>query len=208
MGLVESVCTLDGISSPEVNHRMYQVIRAVLVLWVGVTICFGQAEHKEKPRPLLYTDKGHWVGLSGGLIGGKENIADRWTFTAMYDWRFDKVWSLSCEASVFKRVTNTSNAVQPFRRVENILALSVALKLRISLGRPSTDLFAQAGIGSGSIYPVYHYAGGIECGITERLAVCLRVRRYSPNIDIDKNFFSIGVNLNLTSDRLREGYLQ
>ncbi|MFN0158049.1 MAG: hypothetical protein ACKVRP_08275 [Bacteroidota bacterium] len=95
-----------------------------------------------------------------------------------------------------------------FVESESLLALSIAIKLRFGLGRPGTDFFAQTGIGSGSIYPVVHYAGGIEYGVTERVAVCVQVRRYAPNIDIDKNFYSIGVNLNLTSDRLRESYLQ
>ncbi|MEK9138689.1 MAG: hypothetical protein AAB393_16320, partial [Bacteroidota bacterium] len=142
----------------------------VLLLLVGTTVCFGQAEKEPTPRPLLYTDKGHWVGLRGGLIGGEENLADRWTFTAIYEWRFDKFWSLPFEASAFKRVSVTSDGIQHSRRVENILALSVALKLRFGLGPPNTDVFAQAGIGSGSIYPVVHYTGGIEYGVTERVA--------------------------------------
>ncbi len=155
----------------------------------------------------IYTDRGHWVGLGVGVIGGDGRFADRWTARAMYDWRFDTFWSLPVEASAFKRVSIRYDGAQLHSHSSTVLALSIALKLRVVLGRLNTDFFAQAGVGAGSMYPVIHYAYGVEYGIAERLALTLQVRRHTSNLEVNNNFYTLGVNLNLTSDRLREEYL-
>ncbi len=98
----------------------------------------------------------------------------------MYDWRFDKYWSLPLELSVFKRVSLRPDGTQTLRHGETIVALSAALKLRFLLDRRCRNFFAQADVGSGSMYPVLHVAAGIECGMNERLALHAQVRRNTP----------------------------
>jgi hypothetical protein len=183
----------------------FTLTAALLIVCVG--LCKSQTTSSSSV-PRAYTDEGHWVGLRGGLIGGDARLADRWLLDAMYDWRFDKYWSLPLELSVFKRVSFRSDGTQTFRHAETILALSAALKLRFLLGRPATNFFAQAGVGSASMYPVIHVAAGIEYAMTERLAFRAQVRRYTRNIDIDQNFYSIGFSLDVTTDDARAGHLE
>ncbi len=57
------------------------------------------------------------------------------------------------------------------------------------------------------MYPVIHYAYGVDYGIAERRALTFQVRRHTSNLEANNNFYTLGVNLNLTSDRLREEYL-
>ncbi len=54
------------------------------------------------------------------------------------------------------------------------------------------------------MYPVIHYAYGVAYAIAERVAITLQVRRHTANLEIDNNFYTLGVNVNITPDRLRE----
>ncbi len=154
-----------------------------------------------------FTDKGHWLGFKAGFVASEEPFCDRWHMSGMYEFRFSKIWSLPFEATLFKVVRKTWNGQENYRSVRQPLALSVALKLRIPLGRPSTNVSLQGGIGSGSFYPVVHYAIGMEYGTTERLTLVGQVRRHSPNIDINEPFLSIGLNFDVTSVSLKQKYL-
>ncbi|MBI5471604.1 MAG: hypothetical protein HY961_04595 [Ignavibacteriae bacterium] len=152
-----------------------------------------------------FTDKGHWLGFKVGFIASEEPLGDRWIISGMYEFRFSKIWSLPFEGTLYRIVRNTWDGRENFRSVRQPLALSVALKLRIPLGRPSTNVSLQGGIGSGSFYPVVHYAIGMEYGITERLTLVGQVRRHS--LDINEPILSVGLNFDVTSMSLKQKYL-
>lgn len=178
-----------------------------MILIHAIGHCFAQAQENSDSPPLAFTDKGHWIGLKAGFIASGEPFGDRWIMSGMYEFRFAKNWSLPIEASWFKRVRVINDGIKNNRYVNKELALSAALKLRVLLSKPSTNVFVQTGVGSGSMYWVYHYALGMEYGITDRVAVYLQVRQHSPNLDIDEFFFQIGINLDVTSSRLKQKYL-
>lgn len=185
--------------------RRLTLIIVILILTNGH--CLAQTPRNPNSPPLAFTDKGHWLGFKAGYIASGEPFSDRWIMSGMYEFRFGKNWSLPFEATFYKRVSVIWDGIENNRYISQILALSTAMKLRIPLGRPSTNVFVQAGVGSGSMYWVFHYALGLEYGITDRVTGYLQVRQHSPNLDIDEFFFQIGINLDVTSSRLKQEYL-
>ncbi len=81
------------------------------------------------------------------------------------------------------------------------------MKLRVPIIRINTNVYAQGGIGGGSIYPVLHYAIGGEYGFSKLITLYLQMRKHTANLDIDEAFLMVGINFNLTSSAQRESYL-
>jgi len=142
------------------------------------------------------SDMGHWLAARVGSITGGTDFGNRWIILGGYEGRFSRNWSVPVEAQLFRDITDQRTRFM----------LSAGLKARVPLDRTATSLYAQGGIGTGVLYPVWHYAGGVEYGVWDRVSLYLQVKKFSGNLDISEAFLSIGININATSERLRRKY--
>jgi hypothetical protein len=142
----------------------------------------------------VYTDKGHWVGLTAGYVPSRDNFA----FTGMYEYRFERYWSVMVDLTNFNLTNNSA------------LVVGTSLRMRIPIARYNKNIFGQFGLGSGSIYPVLFYALGFEYGIVEKISVFTQFKRYTSNFDkllSPYTVYSVGLNIDLTPASVRESYL-
>lgn len=141
-----------------------------------------------------YTDKGHWLGGRVVYVPSPEHFGALF----MYEYRFDKYWSAPFDLTGLQLSHGFS------------VLLAGAMRLRLPLPNANKNIYAEFGLGSGSMYPVLHYAVGFEYGITEKVAVFAQYRKFSPNFDhLQPHYstYSIGVNFDVTPSILRQSYL-
>lgn len=167
------------------------------MIWlVVVAVSFSQTNSSSDVSSAIKSDKGHWLTLRVGSITGGTDIGNRWIILGGYEGRFSKNWSIPIEAQLFQDTY--------YRR--SWFMMSAALKLRFQLPRQSTNFFVQGGIGTYILFPVLHYAAGVEYGLFDRLSLYLQVKKFGSGAEIRDGFISIGVNINATSERLRDQY--
>jgi len=116
----------------------------------------------------------------------------------MYEYRFHSYLSSQFDLSAIQFPTGLS------------FILGAAIRLRIPLGTVNKNVYALAGFGSGSMYPVLYSGAGIEYGFSKRIAMFIQYRSYTSNFDYLQptyGIYSAGVNFDITSSSLRESYL-
>jgi hypothetical protein len=180
--------------SPEEMKRL--VFQTVLTCSLAATTCLGQTDSVTANQRLLQSDKGHWLTLRVGGIAGGTDIGNRWIVLGGYEGRFSRHWSIPIEFQVFQDIS--------YHR--SWFMLAAGLKARFQLPRPSTNLYLQAGMSTYLIGPIFYYAAGAEYGLLDRLSIYLQVKRFGSYSDIGDSFITIGININATSERLREKY--
>ncbi len=146
------------------------------------------------------SDKGHWLGVRGGSRTGQDGLSNSWIFAAGYEGRFSDNWSIPIEAQWFR------DTEKPDGESRTLFTVSAALKLRIPLHRETTNFYIQVGAGPIFLGLVSHVALGAEFGLVDRISLYSQVKLYNLGPDLPDAFVTIGLNINVTSERLRQQY--
>jgi hypothetical protein len=142
------------------------------------------------------SDKGHWLLVTTGrTVAG--NGGDQWLVVAGYDGRIGNHFSFPIETYFVQ------DAARPLKWW---LVVSGGLKERVRIPSIGATLHAQCGIGFGMAGSVFHFGGGCDVQLIDRLSLTIQARRFASGEHPGQTFLSLGVSINTTSNRLRELY--
>ncbi len=136
-------------------------------------------------------DLGHWIGIRfGGQVKPKNskvdnwNFFEQWTFFALYEFRFDRTFSVITEYHLF------NDRIGNYKR--NLSAIEVGLKIRFNILK-EIKLAAEGGLAIMRVpaFPLY-YGASTEIIINEKISICLSAKT---NILPDYGYWlSTGIN--------------
>jgi hypothetical protein len=143
-------------------------------------------------------DRGHWLGIRGGVQTNGGDVGDRWSATGMYEWKYSNTFSLPVEFHLFRhRAYAYSEFGQYGKVLETRPILSVGLKARMNMQRLSP--YIQVGLeylsGSGFFLTTPNYAAGVEVFLSDKFVLYTNIRK---SIVPDYyHFISLGFNYNI-----------
>jgi len=188
-------CPLEGGKIPNAYWKaMHYVNGNWVVKWKppdNTTITISNVEEMKKAS----ADRGHWIGGRIGVQTNGGDIADRWSTTLMYEWKYSNTFSLPIELQLFRHRAYAYDEFGEYGKVlETRPIVSIGLKARLTFWRLSP--YAQIGLeylsGSGFFLATPNYASGIEVFLSDKIVLYTNIRK---SIVPDYyHFISLGIN--------------